>query len=294
VKFGKLEDVSDVDFRLPDIPDATRRVLAAAPRTGPARCRLGLPRFGDRGLVGSLYPPRTPARRYLAAYADQLDAIELNATYYRIDPVGILRWAEATPTGFRFCPKLSKTISHARGLTGTREDVHRFLRAIENFGERLGPAWLLLPERFGPDRLDVLLHFLDEWPDAVSLAVELRHPGWFATRTGSRAFDEMEARGVSSIVTDVAGRRDVLHGRLTTATAIVRFVGTGEIAVDTTRIDAWADRLHEWWSSGLRDAYVFLHQPEERDNVPILHHLAARLTSIDVPVRRPAPIALAL
>lgn len=295
MKFGKLDRIDGVDFTLPSDDPATARVLSTAPRApAPARVRLGLPRWGDRGLVGRLYPPRTPARCYLEAYATQLETIELNATYYRTDADSIRRWSADVPDGFRFCPKLPKTITHARMLEGTDDDVRRFTDALEGFGTHLGVSWALLPERFGPERIDALRRFVDRWPRHVSLAVELRHEGWFATGTGSAAFDHLETRGVSTIITDVAGRRDVLHGRLTTPTAIVRLVGTGSPAVDADRADAWADRLAEWSMLGLTEAYLFLHQPEEKANVPIVHRLADRLAVHGLSVRAPGPMSLGL
>ena len=64
------------------------------------------------------------------------------------------------------------------------------------------------------------------------------------------------------MITDVAGRRDVLHMRLTNPILILRFVGNGLHPTDYTRADDWVLRLKSWIDQGLHAAYLFIHQPE--------------------------------
>ena len=75
-------------------------------------------------------------------------------------------------------------------------------------------------------------------------------------------FDLLEAKGISSVITDVAGRRDVLHNRLTTNTAVLSWEGNGLVPSDYERIDAWILKLKDWFAQGLREAYIFLHEPD--------------------------------
>ena len=63
-------------------------------------------------------------------------------------------------------------------------------------------------------------------------------------------------------MTDVSGRRDVLHMRLTTSTAFIRFVGNDLDATDFSRIDAWIERLKTWFEAGLHEVYFFTHEPD--------------------------------
>lgn len=148
------------------------------------------------------------------------------------------------------------------------------------------------PRSFAPDRLHTLASYVARWPAHVGLGVELRHPDWYGTEGAAQAWDHFEAHGVVAIVTDVAGRRDVLHMRLTARTAIVRLVGTGESSIDEPRADAWAERLTAWSRLGLEEAYVFLHQPEEHRNVPLARRLARRLATAGLPVREPSSATL--
>ncbi|HRF39610.1 MAG TPA: DUF72 domain-containing protein, partial [Saprospiraceae bacterium] len=104
--------------------------------------------------------------------------------------------------------------------------IAQFCDAIELLQEKLGACFLQLPPYFGPDRLGQLDAFLQQFPRSIPLAVELRHEDWFNQEDNrQRLFDLLERRHTGAVITDVAGRRDVLHGRVTTYFAMVRFVG---------------------------------------------------------------------
>ena len=64
------------------------------------------------------------------------------------------------------------------------------------------------------------------------------------------------------MITDVAGRRDVLHQRLTTNTVLIRFVGNNLHPTDYERIDDWVFKIKEWIDRGLSNVYFFTHEPD--------------------------------
>src|SRR6185312_6998028 len=50
-----------------------------------------------------LLPPRCPAGRWLAFYAERFDTVEVNATFYRLPRRdAVARWTDETPDGFLF------------------------------------------------------------------------------------------------------------------------------------------------------------------------------------------------
>jgi uncharacterized protein YecE (DUF72 family) len=63
-------------------------------------------------------------------------------------------------------------------------------------------------------------------------------------------------------MTDVAGRRDVLHLRLTTPILMLRFVGNDLHPTDYQRVKAWVQRIAEWRDLGLQTVYFFAHEPD--------------------------------
>ena len=67
---------------------------------------------------------------------------------------------------------------------------------------------------------------------------------------------------------DTAGRRDLIHMRLTTPIAFVRYVGANHES-DYTRLDPWVERICKWRKEGLKELYFFIHQNHEEES-PLL------------------------
>lgn len=287
MEFGRVPDPGVIDFAMP--PDEPRNLSLLGdgrrPTGQPPEFRVGTPRWADPGYVGTLYPEGTRQADYLLRYAEQFATIELNTTYYGVQPGSIARWASQVPDDFRFCAKYPKAITHDGWLRDVDAESDAFAAALEGFGAKRGPAWLLLPAGFGPEHLPQLSAWLRRHgARAAPLAIELRHPVWFENRSaGDAVFGILEEHGVTAVITDVAGRRDVLHQRLTTDTVFVRFVGNRQHRSDFTRMEAWIDRLADWATQGAAQIYVFCHQPEEHLNIAIAERLVAAVA--DAPDR---------
>lgn len=293
--FGRLPDLRHVDFRLPPDHPETARVLAHARFTAPAVPGLyvGCPTWTNKEWLGSYYPLGLRDDQYLHYYARQFNSLEVNTTHYRIpDAPTVRRWREQVGPGFKFCPKVPRSISHDRELYNADDLATTFGRAVLGLEEHLGPCFLQLPPHFGPDKLPRLERFLLDFPADVPLAVELRHPGWFQDATLRDALmATLEALNKTLVISDVAGRRDVLHQRLTTPVAFVRFNGHGLIPSDFQRADYWAERLANWINQGLHAAYFFIHQRDVRHAPVLAQHFLGRLHALTgLPVQPPRPI----
>lgn len=265
MKFGKLPDISGVDFSLPADNPKTGTLLASLPeREGPPLLYIGGTGWSMKEWVGKIYPSGTKAGAYLRAYSRQFNTIELNTTHYRIpDTQTIEKWYRESAPDFRFCPKVPQSISHSQGLGLETDLIPSFCGAILRLKEKLGCCFMQMPPYFDTRRLPLIEKFLEAFPGGVPLSIELRHESWFEDAgKGDALFALLERHGVSTVITDVAGRRDVLHNRLTTGTAVVRFVGNGLHPTDYSRIDNWLERLAGWYGKGLREAFFFTHEPD--------------------------------
>lgn len=265
MKFGKLSDISSVDFTLP--PDASRNapLLAGLPeREAPPLLYIGCTGWNMKEWAGRVYPAGARAKDYLQAYCRQFNTIELNTTHYRIpDSLTIEKWYRESTPDFRFCPKVPQSISHSLGLGLGTDLIPSFCSAILGLKEKLGCCFIQMPPYFDIRRLGLLEKFLKAFPRAIPLAIELRHESWFQdARNGEALFGLLERHGAFTVITDVAGRRDVLHMHLTGGTAVLRFVGNGLHPTDYSRIDSWAGRMAAWFRQGLREAFFFAHEPD--------------------------------
>jgi uncharacterized protein YecE (DUF72 family) len=268
MEFGRISDLSQVDYALPALTARSRALLASAPAPNAADewLRLGAPAFRHREWLGTLYPASSNAYDWLSLYASKLSAIELNSTFYGLPSEATLdRWIAQTPERFRICPKVPRTISHELTSPELQSRVTAFATRMLRLGSRLGPGLLQLPEHVGPDSLPQLRAALSNFPEDFALAVEVRHPTWFETAGAVRddLIAELEPRAMALVITDVSGRRDVSHSSITSPFVFVRFVGEGGDPTDESRVASWIARLAEWRASGLAAAFFFVHQPDD-------------------------------
>lgn len=112
-------------------------------------------------------------------YAQRLNTVEINNTFYRMPKTEMLAaWAATTPADFRFAPKAPQQITHRQKLVGVAESVAYFLKALTAFGDKLGPILFQLPPFLRKD-LPRLVDFLALLPRDLRAAFEFRHASWF-------------------------------------------------------------------------------------------------------------------
>ncbi|UBM59091.1 DUF72 domain-containing protein [Marinilongibacter aquaticus] len=266
MKFGSVDNPELVDFTLPEDHPDTHKLLQKSAKTL-QDVYVGCAKWGKKELKG-FYPRGT--KDELEYYATQFNSIELNATFYNnYAPSQIEKWLEKTPENFRFFPKVWQQISHRKRLNDFEVFLEEYLSSIRTFGEKTGMVFLQLHDNFGPKNLDRLQSFVDFWPKDIPLAIELRNTAWFAdAHTANEVYALFEQHHIANIITDTAGRRDLLHMRLTSPTAFVRFVGANHPS-DYGRLDEWNARLKEWHALGLENLYFFVHQNIEEES-PLL------------------------
>ncbi|MCG8477686.1 MAG: DUF72 domain-containing protein [Spirochaetales bacterium] len=276
--FGKVANPDDVDLTLPaDHPDTGDVIAEWAATRGATTTEVyvGCAKWGRPDWVGQFYPRGTKAAQFLSLYARNFNCVELNATYHRMPGVQQTRgWAEQTAEDFRFFPKVFQGITHWKRLREAEEMTEEFLHGASGFGKRLGTIFLQLPPNFPPKQFDALRSYLEYFPAAdYSLTVEFRHPEWFGDRSVyDETFAMLRELGVGAVITDTAGRRDVLHQRLTTPEAFIRFVGNNLHPSDYTRLDDWAGRIAEWIDGGARRICFFMHHPDELHSPKLVNH----------------------
>lgn len=285
MEFGSvsLEELERVDFLLPQDPGFNKSVLSqASPAADGARIYLGCAKWGRKEWIGKVYPQGTKESNFLEHYVGHYNAIELNATHYKIySPSEIRRWAEkAAGRDFLFCPKIPQVISHYSSLTGVDDLTTAFLEGVLAFENHLGPIFLQVSEHFGPDRKAQLFNYLSSLPRDLSFFLEVRHPGWFSDPAECRdLFGTLRALGIGSVITDTAGHRHCAHMYLTTPKTFIRYVGNSLHHSDYTRIDRWVERLKYWMDSGIEEIYFFMHMHNEATSPELTVYLVDKLNA---------------
>ena len=270
MQFGKVTDPGSIDFSLPGDSNNTARILKTFKTDQAFEVFAGCAKWNRADLKG-FYPRGT--KDELSYYATQFNCIELNATFYKMpDYKQILIWKNKTPEGFKFFPKVTDLITHYRRLINVQEPVENFCNAISNFEEKLGMAFLQLHDNFTPKDFDRLKSVLEDFPKEIPLAAEVRNEAWFSNKTVNKAYsDLLEKLGITNIIVDTAGRRDMLHMRLTTPVAFIRYVGANHSS-DIPRLNDWIARIAKWRKEGLQKLYFFVHQNIEQESPLLAAH----------------------
>ncbi len=277
MKFGSVNNPQDIDFTLPKDHVDTQHVLNKVKDDNIPDIYVGCAKWNRADLKG-FYPRGT--KDELGYYSKQFNAIELNATFYRIFPAEqFSTWYEKTPKGFKFFPKLNQEISHWKRLNETQEIVEHYLYNASNLKEKLGTLFLQMHSNFAPKDFNRVVAFAENWPKEVPLAVEFRHTDWYNDETISKElYQLLEENNISNVIVDTAGRRDLMHMRLTNATAFVRYVGANH-ETDYSRLDDWVKRLKIWKDSGIKEIDFFIHQNIEKESPLLSAYFIKKLNS---------------
>ncbi|AXT55695.1 DUF72 domain-containing protein [Aquimarina sp. AD1] len=267
MKFGKVERPESINFVLPEDHQDTLKVLQKG-GSNDVSVYVGCAKWNKQDLKG-FYPRGT--KDELFYYSRQFNCIELNATFYRIfSEDQFKKWYDKTPEGFKFFPKLVQNISHLKRLNeDVQPYVDQYVANAVHLKEKLGTIFLQMHSNFAPKYFERVIRFVEKWPKELSLAIEFRHTDWFNDEVvASELYDLLESSNVSNVITDSAGRRDLLHMRLTNKEAFIRYVGANH-ETDYTRLEEWVVRLKTWKDQGIEDIHFFVHQNIEKDS-PLL------------------------
>lgn len=258
MKFGKVEDPSQIDFSLPDTPKETIQFLNKYKSDEGFEINIGYPKWSKADLKG-FYPRGT--KDELRYYSEEFNSVEFNGTFYRSpSKEQVLIWKNRTADDFKFCPKFTNSISHYSRLNNTDEKVAAFIDSTVLFEEKLGMGFIQMPENFRPKAFDRLEGFLNRFPKGYPLAFEVRHEEWYNDdKTLNNYLKLLKKTNTTNIIVDTPGRRDMLNFQLTTPVAFIRFVSSNDV-IDKLRLSEWVTKIKEWKEAGLKQVYFFVHQ----------------------------------
>jgi uncharacterized protein YecE (DUF72 family) len=243
----------------------------------------------------TFYPPGLPKTKQLEHASRRLGAIEINATYYKLQSAQLFaRWRDAVPAGFKFAVKGSRFCSNRRILAEGGEGILRFCgQGLGELGDKLGPIlWqLMATRRFDPDDIEAFLALLPEQAGGVALqhAIEPRHesfrdPAFVALCRAANVaivFGDAEAY---PLIPDIGG--PIVYARL------MRSREELEQGYPPGELDRWAAIARSWASGesppGLpyvaepapvvpRDVYVFMISAAKSRNPAAARALIERL-----------------
>jgi uncharacterized protein YecE (DUF72 family) len=215
---------------------------------------------------GVFYPSDLPQRKWLEFYAQQLDTVELNVSFYRLPSKEVFQhWHRRTPKKFVFGVKGSRYITHVKRLKECREPLSRLLEHAFPLREKLGAVLWQLPPRFGfrKERLEEFCVLLSTLPRSKSIrhTFEFRDESWFC-REAIQTLEEFR------FALCIAHGSGLPYVETVTSEFIYLRLHGGEILYGSNYSDQelsqWAAKIQSWEKDGKtvfvyfnNDAYGF-------------------------------------
>ena len=238
------------------------------------RLLVGTSGFSYPDWIPRFYPAGTHSAALLAAYARQLPAVELNATFRRRPTESAIRgWVGAVPPEFRFAVKAQRA-SAVRGLFGSPvESVAWLTEPLGGFGDRLGAVLYRVPAEIRRDGLWVggdpavadarLGALLEAWPRSIPLVLEFQDRTWHVDET----FAALREHGAVLCTTelppegDEGASDDASEGAdpeppMIRRTGPFLYLRLRRHDYDDAALDAWVARIEPFLEAG-DDVYAF-------------------------------------
>jgi uncharacterized protein YecE (DUF72 family) len=220
----------------------------------PGHLYAGTSGFSYPGWIPRFYPAGTAAARFLAHYAGQLTAVELNNTYYASPSASKIEgWVGATPPGFRFSVKAQRGGSFRALQADPVTSVPWLTGPYRAFGERLGTVLFRVPDAMKRDD-DKLAAMLAEWPSDIPLTMEFQDPSWHVDET----FAALARAGAALCATELPDDADPPILRRTGSFLYVRL---RRLDYTDAELAGWATRLEPFLTAG-DDVYAFFRHDE--------------------------------
>ena len=103
------------------------------------------------------YPEGAKAGEYIKFYAQALDTVEIDSTFYGTPrEKQVKQWAQMVGDSFTFCPKAPRVLTHDMRLRDIGEPLAEFVRVMGLLGAKRGPILLQMPPDFTRHELDNL------------------------------------------------------------------------------------------------------------------------------------------
>ena len=159
----------------------------------------------DLPVPRSQYPLEFKEKSRLQYYASLFNSIEINSIFYKLPRHStVANWAAAVPDNFRFTFKVSKSITHVKGLDFAAKNVDDFIATVGNIGDKKGCLLAQFPPSLTIENINQLQKLLETLGEATEnknwkIAVEFRNSSWYEREV----YELLEEFNVSMVIHDI-------------------------------------------------------------------------------------------
>ena len=218
---------------------------------------IGTSGWSYKDWKGVYYPEKLKATDWLTFYAGDFDIVEINSSFYRLPTrETVENWTKKVPKDFRFCPKVSRFLTHIKRLKEPEESMERFFDRFDPMKKMLGPILIQLPPNLKFD-YDVTEHFfrlLKKKYRKFDFAIEVRHETWM----DNVPLDLMASYDIAFTISQ-SGVGFPYSEMVTAKNIYVRFHGPKELYASLytdAALRKYAKKFKTWLQEG-HDIWVF-------------------------------------
>lgn len=203
------------------------------------------------------YPKNIKPDKYLEYYITKFDCVELNSSFYHLPKKAtVTGWKKRTPGTFKFCPKLSRYITHQMRLVNIEEALKKYFDVFEDMKMKLGPILIQLPPglKFDKPLICDFLNLLKEGYNYYKFAIEIRHKSWIT----DDLFNLLAQNRIAFVIAD-SGKRFPYYEAVTADFIYLRFHGHEKLyASDYSESDLnqCAEKIINWLKKN-KEVWVF-------------------------------------
>ena len=217
------------------------------------RIHIGTSGWHYQHWRGPFYPADLPPAKMLAYYAQRLDTVEVNNSFYRLpEKDTLVTWRDTTPADFLFAVKASRYITHMKKLKDPEQPVAAILERIHLLDHKLGPLLFQLPPRWRAN-VPRLRAFLAALPTGLRYTFEFRDPTWFVPEV----YDLLAEHDAALCIHDFRGHESPKE--VISDWVYIRLHGPEEGyqgRYTTQQLAGWAGAISTWTRQG-RDVYCY-------------------------------------
>ncbi len=203
------------------------------------------------------YPKDIKPEKYLEFYTAKFTCVELNSSFYNLPlKTTVTGWMNRTPDSFKFCPKMSRFITHQLQLVNTEVALQKYFDVFESLKRKLGPILIQLPPRLSYDK-SLICNFFDlikEKYNQYRFTIEVRNKSWI----NNSFFDLLAQYGMAFVIADSGGRFPYYEA-VTAGFIYLRFHGREQLyASDYSETDLrlYAEKIKNWLDEG-KEVWAF-------------------------------------
>jgi uncharacterized protein YecE (DUF72 family) len=221
------------------------------------KVHIGTSGWSYKDWIGIFYPKKMKPADWLSHYARTFDCTEINGSFYRLPTKQtVINWVDKVPKKFKFCPKMSRFLTHLKKLRDPEEPLQRFFSIFEPMRKKMGPVLIQLPKivRFDYEITKHFYQLLKEKYSPYHFAIEVRHESWMT----EASYSLMTEFGVAFVISH-SGDHFPYAEVVTAKNIYFRFHGPGTLyntKYHSATLKKYSRLFNKWQEEG-RDLWIF-------------------------------------